>query len=530
MASSLVGPVVARLRRLPLRAQLVAGFAVVMALVLSAGGALIFWRVDVALDRRINGDLRADSAELAPLVRPDGSIEDGDADDGAALSQHQVLDATGRVLAAGSAIGTAPLLPEHAVREALTGPLFYDVGSPLPTAERQLRLYAVPLDAAGGTGAAGTGTAGTGPAAVLVVATSRAASDEALRELLAQLALVGLTTLVLTTLVGDRLALLALRPVEQYRTRALAVAAGEPGVRLDVPESRDDEVTRLGHTLNDMLAALDAAMARERRFVQDASHELRTPLTLLRTRVELARRRPRSREELEVVLAELDVDLRELQALAQQLLDLSPSSSASSSSTSSSSDHPPEPADLAAIVTDVARLSGDGVDGLPLRWATTVDDDGHDDDAVPVRMAVRMPVRALRQVLFNLLANAARHGGPHVAVHLGVGRAVARPSSAGETVAVLTVSDDGAGMPAEFLPTALLRFARSGEARERPGSGLGLSVVEQLVAASGGELRLCSRGAHHRAHERFDMPCAHPEQGTAVSVLLPITAGRRPQG
>lgn len=492
-------PVRRRLRRLPLRTRLVAGFAVVMAVVLSAGGAFIFWRVDVALDRRVNGDLRADSAELAPLVRPDGSIGTSDADDGAALSQHQVLDASGGVLSAGSAIGSTPLLPAAAVRAALAGPLFYDVGSPLPTDDRPVRLYAVPLRSGG-------------QAAVLVVATSRAASDEALRELLAQLAVVGLTTLVLTTLVGDRLALLALRPVEQYRTQALAVAAGEPGVRLDVPPGRDDEVTRLGHTLNDMLSALDAAMARERRFVQDASHELRTPLTLLRTRVELARRRPRTREELEEVLAELDVDLTDLQALAQQLLDLS-----------ASAPPPSSPTDLAAVVEDVAGLSGAGVEGLPVRWETAVD-----DDARPAPVLVGE--RALRQVLFNLLGNAARHGGPGVEVALAVHRDGA---GAGAGVVALTTTDDGSGMPPEFLPTSLLRFSRSSDARERPGSGLGLSVVEQLVRASGGELRLCSRGAHHRAVERFDVPCGHPEAGTTATVLLPLVlppAGARHPG
>ncbi len=477
-----------RLQRLPLRVRLVAGFAVVMAVVLAAGGAFIFWRVDYALDRRVNGDLRAASAELVPLVQPDGSLADGDADDGAALSERQVLDASGRVLSAGSAVGSAPLLPARAVPEALARPLFYDVGSPLPTTGRPLRLYAVPLSREPAPGAA----------AVLVVSTSRAASDEALRELLAQLALVGLTTLVLTTVVGDRLASAALRPVERYRAQALAVAAGDAGVRLDVPTGRDDEVTRLGHTLNDMLSALDTAMARERRFVQDASHELRTPLTLLRTRVELARRRPRTREELEEVLAELDVDLADLLDLAQQLLDLS-----------AAAPPPTSPTDLAAVVDDVAALSERGTDGLPPRWRTTVA-----DDARPAPVLVTE--RALRQVLFNLLSNAHRHGGTRVTVDLR--RA---SDSGGAAVVVLAVSDDGAGMEEAFLPTALLRFARSREARERPGSGLGLSVVEQLVAASGGELRLCSRGAHHPERRRLAVPCEHPDGGTTAAVVLP---------
>ena len=86
------------------------------------------------------------------------------------------------------------------------------------------------------------------------------------------------------------------------------------------PRGRDDEVTRLGHTLNDMLAALEQAMLHERRFVDDASHELRTPLTLLRSRVQLARRRTRSVAEHEAVLDELAVDVERLIALSEQLL------------------------------------------------------------------------------------------------------------------------------------------------------------------------------------------------------------------
>ena len=108
----------------------------------------------------------------------------------------------------------------------------------------------------------------------------------------------------LASLVGDQLARLALRPVERYRRRAAEIAAGSSHLRLEVPDERDDEVTRLGHTLNEMLAALDESLERERQFVGDASHELRTPLTLLQSRIQLARRRERSVAEHEAVLDE----------------------------------------------------------------------------------------------------------------------------------------------------------------------------------------------------------------------------------
>ena len=81
----------------------------------------------------------------------------------------------------------------------------------------------------------------------------------------------------------------ALRPVEAMRRRAAEISASEPGARLPVPEARD-ELARLGETLNEMLGRLEAALERERRFVDDASHELRTPLALHRIELELALR------------------------------------------------------------------------------------------------------------------------------------------------------------------------------------------------------------------------------------------------
>ena len=64
----------------------------------------------------------------------------------------------------------------------------------------------------------------------------------------------------------------------------------------------DDEIGRLGHTLNEMLARLEEALKRERTFVSDASHELRMPLAVLKSELELALKKGRSREELEAAL------------------------------------------------------------------------------------------------------------------------------------------------------------------------------------------------------------------------------------
>ena len=293
---------------LPLRRRLVLGFLVAMLVLLVAAGGFVYWRVEVALDGVLDRSLEQATVALSPLVTADGHISDDSAVASAGVS-YQVLDSEGQVIAASGAPTDEPLVSPGRARASQSRTVRLDVGGLLPAAEHPLRLQVSPLP-----------PGGPGSPAYLVVAVRRDQRDEALRELLLQLALAGLGVLLVTALVGDRLARAALTPVERYRRRATEVAGGELDLRLDVPEGRDDEVTRLGHTLNDMLAALEQAMLHERRFVDDASHELRTPLTLLRTRVQLARRRTRTVAEHEAVLAELAVDVERLIALSEQLL------------------------------------------------------------------------------------------------------------------------------------------------------------------------------------------------------------------
>ena len=479
----------ARAARLPLRVRLVAGFSATMLLVLVAAGAFVYWRVSFALDRQVNEDLANLSGRLAPLVTPAGGV----LGERAALDStdgYQVLDSSGRVLSFSASIGAEPLLDASQARAALTAPLRLDVGPLLPITPRPLRAYAVPLPQAQGRAAA-----------ALVVAVARNHRDEALRELLAQLAVAGLGALVLTALVGYLLARLALKPVERYRSRAADIVAGAAGVRLDVPADRDDEITRLGHTLNSMLEALESALERERRFVNDASHELRTPITLLTTRTQLALRRPRTVAEHEQVLAEIQTDLVRLTRLAEQLLTLGSPAPGSTAE---------ESTDVAALVREtLARRNSLGrTDGSPAGAAfVAVESTG------PVEVALD-PVSAT-QLLNNLLDNAVLHGRPPIIV------AVDLVGDAGR----LMVVDDGEGMEPSLLATATHRFTRSTTSRSRPGFGLGLSLVDGIVARAGGELRLCCRGVHQRSGHPYSIACDHGPEMT-VTVLLPLVGAR----
>ena len=122
--------------------------------------------------------------------------------------------------------------------------------------------------------------------------------DDTLHSLLGQLLVVGPLALLLASVGGYFLAAAALRPVEAMRREAEAVSAAEPGRRLTLPPA-NDELRRLCGDAQQMLARLEAALERERRFVADASHELRTPLAMLRAELDLALRRERTPEELD---------------------------------------------------------------------------------------------------------------------------------------------------------------------------------------------------------------------------------------
>jgi len=102
--------------------------------------------------------------------------------------------------------------------------------------------------------------------------------------------------LALASLVGFGLAAAALRPVESMRARAARISGSDLGARPPISPA-NDEIKRLGETLNATLGRLEQAIRRERTFVADASHELRTPLALLKTELELALRRTHSVDE-----------------------------------------------------------------------------------------------------------------------------------------------------------------------------------------------------------------------------------------
>ncbi|MGW3095291.1 ATP-binding protein [Streptomyces sp. CdTB01] len=456
---SLPGGVRARLRRLPVVARLVLAVAVTMSLVLTGAAGLVYWRVRTALDQQLNDDLTTYRHSLDQAVRAGQALPPGPSG-----SLRQILDAHGRVLRSSDALPRRPLLtPAELGAVARGATVRRDVGSLLPITSGTLRLQARRV------------TAGGRPR-IVVAAVRRGHRDEALRELLAQLALASALTLIAASYVGYRTARAALRPVERYRGGAATLAEGAQNLRLDVPADRDDEITRLGHTLNHMLDRLQASAERERRFVADASHELRTPLSLLRAELDVALHRPRSAAELTDTLRSVDTEVQRLIDLSNALLDLE------------------ELGGTAHVTRTRVRLA-DLVDSAVAPHRRTAERSGR-RLAVDVTDAdVEVDTRWLRPAIGNLVDNALRHGRGTVSVTAAVRRHRLR----------LCVTDEGDGFAPEFLPRAFDRFTRAEASRTGEGSGLGLAFVRGVATAHGGGAYAENTGRGGAAG--LDVPC-----------------------
>jgi two-component system sensor histidine kinase MprB len=223
---------------------------------------------------------------------------------------------------------------------------------------------------------------------------------------------------------------------------------------VDIPTRGRDEVTRLSRSMQAMLADLARSRDDQQRLVQDAGHELRTPLTSLRTNVSVLRRfeelSPQSRQRL---LDDVEGESRELTDLVNELVQLA---------TDSRDAEEFEPVDLGDVAERVAvlfrRRSGREISV----------------DAEPVIVMGRR--HSLERAISNLVDNALKFAAGTASVEIQV---------RGTTV---SVSDRGPGLVDTEQNRIFDRFYRATEARSLPGSGLGLSIVQDVATGHGGSV------------------------------------------
>jgi heavy metal sensor kinase len=427
-----------------------------MALLLTATGLFVYVLLKSELDQSLDDGLRSRADAISALLA-DSDPQLRPARGGNRLSEQedsfaQVLDVSGGVIASSSRRRREPLLTSEEFARAAGDAIFVTHES-LPGVEGgEARLLATPTRSEGRT-------------LVVVVGATRADRNESLADLRRLLLIGGPFALLLTSAAGYGLASASLRPVERMRRRAAAVSAGEPGSRLPVPPA-DDEIARLGHTLNAMLARLETALNREQTFVSDASHELRTPLAVLKTELELALRKGRSVEELEAALRSAAEETDRLSQLAEDLLVIA------------RSDQGHLPVRLSTV--EVGQILDDVRERFEIRSRETRRELVADD---PGELVLSADPLRLRQALGNMVDNALRHGS-------GTVRLSARAAN-GQVE--LHVSDEGPGFPPNFLPSAFERFSRADNGRGRGGTGLGLAIVEAIAKAHRGRAAAANR-------------------------------------
>jgi two-component system OmpR family sensor kinase len=283
-------------------------------------------------------------------------------------------------------------------------------------------------------------------------------------------------------LLSRRVCRRAIRPVVEMAGCAKTLRGDQPGQLLPVAPT-GDEVEDLGHAFNDLLKRLQEVLQQQQRFAGDASHQLRTPLTAVLGQVEVALRQERSPEEYQRVLQIVRRRAGEMRQMVELLLFLARMPARS---------EPPDTCivHLAEWLEDHRRHWEDHPRAGDICWPS-LDTEG--------AWEVCTQPALLGQLVDNLLDNACKYSETGSPIRVSIERT--------QDSVVLAVVDEGLGIPAADLPHICDPFYRSQEVRRlgRPGFGLGLTVVQRIVAVLGGELHIDSK----------------PGQGSRFCIYLP---------
>lgn len=426
----------------------------VVAAALACSALLLVWMLRSSLTQSVHASAESRAQEVSTQLAAQsaGSLEAALALRPSERSVVQIIGAGGAVAAASPAIaGEAPLTslrPAPGRVATTTTTLPVDNQEPFFVVARGVHTRAGDL--------------------VVVAAESTAAVRESVSTLAWLLA--GVFPLLLVVVGGAVWVVVgrSLRPVDVMRTRVAGITSHDLADRVPTPAT-DDEIGRLATTMNDMLGRLDHSQRAQRAFIADASHELRSPLAVLRANVEVTR----TSEDLTAWSATADAVLAEtdrMDHLVDALLLLAKA----------------DEDGLVAVHRDVdlddilyaerARLGR--TTGLTVSA-----------DIEPCR--VRGDRRQLERLVRNLCDNAARYAESTVALRLHHDI---------DHWALITVADDGPGIPAAARERVFERFVRLDDARDRAGggSGLGLAIVREVARSHGGAVDIADslRGAH----------------------------------
>ncbi|MEY2433159.1 MAG: two-component system, OmpR family, sensor histidine kinase MprB [Acidimicrobiaceae bacterium] len=368
----------------------------------------------------------------------------------------QTLDRSGTV---SSSVAGEPVLPVNAADVALAKSGGSSVLRDASVAGQHYRVLTVALKGGG----------------AVQIARNLGETDTVLGQLRTRLVvIIGIGT-ALAALLALLVARRTARPIEHLRDAAERVAdSGDLTEPIDVAGTGGREIGQLAVAFNTMLAALARARDEQSRLVADASHELRTPLTTVRTNIEFLERATTLNEaERHTLLAETRTELEELTDLVTEMVELA---------TDTRTVEPVVDVDLPDLAADIAerfrRRSGR-----------------------PIAVALGKPARVraqrglIERAVSNLVDNAIKFSDETDEVEITI------------DCTAIEVADRGSGIAPDDEEKVFDRFYRADNARTRPGSGLGLSIVAQIA----------------EAHDATVTVRARPGGGTIARFELPST-------
>ncbi|WP_064706672.1 sensor histidine kinase [Rhizobium bangladeshense] len=303
--------------------------------------------------------------------------------------------------------------------------------------------------------------------------------------LMVALAIMGLGAIIIWFGIGRN----ALRRIDRMSDASKKIMAGDLSQRLPVGGS-GDEFDRLSMSLNTMLERIEKLNEGLRQVSDNIAHDLKTPLTRLRNKAADALDMTDGdtrRVALEGIISESDQLIRTFNAL----LMISRVEAGSVAAEMS-------PVELSAIVSDSAELYEPAAEEAGLGLASSIEPD----------IEVQGNRELIGQAIFNLLDNAIKYSSDTK----GAGEVLLKLARRPDGIC-LSVADHGPGVPADRRGDVVKRFVRLDESRSKPGTGLGLSLVEAVMELHNGRLELSDTN-----------PDKPEQRGLTVSMIFPAKA------
>ena len=318
-----------------------------------------------------------------------------------------------------------------------------------------------------------------GPGTILQIGMTLEDNDEFLADFRAIFGVTVAVVMGLAALIGWFMAKRALTNVEEVTRTAQAITASDLDQRVPV-KGHAEEIDRLALTFNDMLDRIETLVTEMKEMNENIAHDLRSPITRIRGMAEMALTNGQTLDEYAAAAASTVEECDRLLDMINTMLYISQTEAAAGKL-------PTEEVDMTGVVRDACELFQPVAEDKGVNLVVEIG----------TNLRVRGVLQALQRLLANLIDNAFNYTSAPGTVTISV--------KGDEKMGIITVKDTGVGISQDELPHIFRRFYRGDRSRSRPGTGLGLTLVEAIVRSHRGRISVTST----------------PDVGTTFTVTLP---------